>query len=125
MSARPARVWAAARPEMPEPTMAARRKGGRAWPPKIDERGSAYTAQTPSARGAGKQRPAKRPETKEGGREEEEFRLGIASGHMSGRLRSAKTWAVGRASLRTAMGVWRTGGWKKFRNRVCMVLPAV
>jgi hypothetical protein len=50
-------------------------------------------AQTPAtvmARWAGRQRPAKRPETKEGGREEEEKRLGIASARVGRRLRSAK-----------------------------------
>jgi hypothetical protein len=41
--------------------------------------------------GSGIQRTAKRPDAKEGGREEEEKRLGIASATMDGRLRSAKT----------------------------------
>jgi hypothetical protein len=51
------RRWAAARPAMPEPMTAA------------------FMAAVP-----GKKNAAKRPETKEGGREEEKSRLGIASG---------------------------------------------
>jgi hypothetical protein len=43
-----------------------------------------------------KEKTAKRPETKEGGREEEEKRLGISTGQRSGRLRSAEKRAVGR-----------------------------
>jgi hypothetical protein len=41
--------------------------------------------------GTGIQRTAKRPDAKEGGREEEEKRLGIASATIGRRLRSAKT----------------------------------
>jgi hypothetical protein len=41
--------------------------------------------------GLGRQRTAKRPDAKEGGREEEEKRLGIASATIGRRLRSAKT----------------------------------
>jgi hypothetical protein len=61
---------------------------------------SAYIAQTLRACACGpqavKEKTAKRPETKEGGREEEEKRLGISTGQRSGRLRSAEKRAVGR-----------------------------
>jgi len=42
-------------------------------------------------RPAEEEKTAKRPETNKGGREEEEMRLGIATGTEPGRLRSTET----------------------------------
>jgi len=74
------------------------------------------------ARGAGKQKPAKRPETKKGGREEEEFRLGIASATEGRRLRSAKNAVDDSANPSAVMAVWRRGTAEKFRGRWDMSL---
>jgi hypothetical protein len=74
------------------------------------------------ARGAGEQKPAKRPETKKGGREEEEFRLGIASATEGRRLRSAKIAVFDGADPSAVMTFWRRGNAEKFRGRWDMSL---
>jgi hypothetical protein len=59
--------------------------------------------------------PAKRPETKEGGREEEEKRLGIATRPFgTGRLRRAKTVSVN-VFIDTHLCALREVSLKKFR----------
>jgi len=67
-----------------------------------------------------KESPAKRPETKEGGREEEEKRLGIAAATMDGRLRSAKNRERIALALIAALAAWIGRKIGKFRRIVCM-----
>jgi hypothetical protein len=78
-------------------------------------------AQTPVvavARRAGEQRPAKRPETKEGGREEEEERLGISAAAIGRRLRSAKNGKVTDDTAEHPLRWWSPVVGKKFRHVV-------
>jgi hypothetical protein len=91
---------------------------------------SEYMDQAPDsrchpARGTGKQKPAKRPETKEGGREEEELRLGIASTTVGRRLRSAKTVVSGDVLSDAATHAWSAGKAEKFRVLEVMSLSGV
>jgi hypothetical protein len=71
------------------------------------------------ARWAGRQKTAKRPETNEGGREEEERRPGIAARPLGARrLRSAKT--VGGTGSGAALCLWSGADAKKFLGCVDM-----
>jgi hypothetical protein len=81
--------------------------------------GEETVAQRP---GPGIQRTAKRPDAKEGGREEEEKRLGIASATMDGRLRSAKT-GIPDNTIGIVVQMLSGGRLKKFRADLTMGAP--
>jgi hypothetical protein len=74
------------------------------------------------APGPGIQRTAKRPDAKEGGREEEEKRLGIASATMDRRLRSAKT-GIPDNTIGIVVVMLSGGRLKKFRADLTMGAP--
>jgi hypothetical protein len=70
------------------------------------------------------QKPAKRPDAKEGGREEEEKRLGIATDPQgAGRLRSAKNGVPDTAVAGEVVGVVSPVPAGKFRVVVIMCPP--
>jgi hypothetical protein len=72
--------------------------------------------------GPGIQRTAKRPDAKEGGREEEEKRLGIASATVDRRLRSAKT-GIPDNTIGAVVEMLSGGRLKKFRADLTMGAP--
>jgi hypothetical protein len=73
--------------------------------------------------GPGIQRTAKRPDAKEGGREEEEKRLGIASATIGRRLRSAKTGIPDHTDIGIVVPVLRGAAVEKFRRWKTMCPP--
>ena len=71
----------------------------------------------------GIQRSAKRPDAKEGGREEEEKRLGIATATIGGRLRRAKTWRPDNTCIGVAVPLLSGDAVEKFRGWWSMCPP--
>jgi len=70
-----------------------------------------------------KQSSAKRPDAKEGGREEEEKRLGIATATIGGRLRRAKTAGTDNTCIGIAVPVLSGDAREKFRGWCFMCSP--